>query len=313
MRIFSPILYTATFLFFLLVTPVLAAVDATHVGFVHSSIWFDREPFFSGQEVRVYTTLANSSSADFKGVVEFYDGDVAIGSAQVSLERNGGFQVLWTDWVPEEGDHSVSVKIIEATLTPVGGEPEVVSYTEEPEALIRFVDTDTDGDGVGNREDSDDDNDGIPDNVDDEPLVKSVVEESDTEENSVKENLKEKSTKVISKIGNIASSTSPKIIAAAEKTYEAIEEFRTTQSKNIDEKIKTIKHDIVKDEAEDLPDGEKKKNDPFNQLQLLAFTAAGYTLSHKIVFYITGIFIVYILLKKIFPWIYRLIRPKEDF
>jgi len=305
MRIISII----TFLFLIISAPVYGAVDATHVGFVDSSLWFDREPFFSGKEVRVYTTLANSSSADFSGVVEFYDGETVINNAQVTLERNGGFQVVWADWVPEEGDHRVGVRITEATLTPPGGEPEVVEYNAEPAVLNRFVDTDTDEDGIGNKEDDDDDNDGIPDSEDTEPLVKAVVE------NSVKENLEEKSTQLVSKIGEVASSTSPKIVAVVEKTLDVIEEFRVTQSKNIDESIKQVKQKIEEDQVgfEDAPEGEeKKKNGPFNQLQLLALTTAGYTLSHKVVFYITGIFVLYFILRRIIPWIYNLTRGNEE-
>ena len=249
MRIISII----TFLFLVASTPVYGAVDATHVGFVDSSIWFDREPFFSLEEVRVYTTLANSSSADFNGVVEFYDGEIAIGSQNVTLERKGGFQVVWVDWVPEEGNHNLSVRITEATLTPTAGEPEAVEYTDLQTSLNRFVDTDTDGDGVGNKEDNDDDNDGIPDSEDNEPLV-AFVEESTKElddevEDSVKENLEEKSTQLVSKIGEVASSTSPKIIAGVEKTIDAIEEFRTTQSRNIDDRIKQLKQKIEQDKA----------------------------------------------------------------
>ena len=318
MRLFSFL----TTLLFIMSTPAFAAVDSTHVGFVDSSLWFDHEPFFSGQEVRVYTTLANSSSADFNGVVEFYDGETTIGNAQVTLERNGGFQVLWADWVPQEGDHTVRVKIAEATLTPPGGEPEVVEYTQEPASLTRFIDTDTDGDGVGNKEDTDDDGDGIPDVDDAEPLIKKVdTSSSDVAENpelvSVKENIEDKSTETLSKIGEFASSTSPKVASAIESTIDAIEEFRETQSKNIDEKLKEVKYKIEEDKAGfenvELGEGEeKKKNDPFNQLQLLALTTAGYTLSHKIVFYIVGVFLLYLILKKVIPGIFGLLRGRGD-
>ncbi|MFC1730653.1 hypothetical protein ACFL6I_10000 [candidate division KSB1 bacterium] len=307
-----------TLLFLIISTPVFAVVDTTHVGFVDSSIWFDREPFFSGKEVRVYTTLANSSNADFKGTVEFYDGETVIGNAQVTLERNGGFQVVWTDWVPEEGNHSVSVKITEASLTPAGGESEVVEYNNVPTILDRFIDTDTDEDGIGNKEDTDDDNDGIPDIEDTEPLVK-AVEFSGDAPLSVKENLEDKSTQVISKVGEFASSTSPKIVAGVEKAIDVVEEFRVAQSKNVDEKIKQIKQKINEDQAgfENAPvtedSGNEKKNAPFNQLQLLALTTAGYTLSHKIAFYITGIFVLYFLIRKIIPWMWRLIRSKDEF
>lgn len=313
----------AILIFLIFSTPVFSAIDATHVGFVDSSVWFDREPFFSGKNVRVYTTLANSSPDDFKGVVEFYDEETVFGKTEVTLERNGGFQVVWADWVPKEGNHKVSVKIIEATLTPQGGTPKVVKYDSKSATINRFVDTDTDGDGIGNKEDNDDDNDGIPDNKDAQPLVKEVNKINNKSEGSIKKNLEEKSTQFVEKVGDIASSTSPKIIAGVKKTISVIERFRKTQSKNVNEKIKQVKQKIAEDKK-DLKkisvsgnknndrEKRKKKNRPFNQLQLLALTTAGYTLSYKIVFYITGAFILYFLIKKIVPWIYRLIRKRGD-
>lgn len=313
MRTHPIIIFLLSVLLLTASTSVHAKVDATHVGFVDSSVWFDHEPFFSGEEVRVYTTLANSSPADFKGVVEFYDGETMIGTSQVTLERNGGFQVLWTDWVPQEGTHTVQVQITEATLTPPGGKAESIVYERTPISLNRFVDTDTDGDGIGNKEDIDDDGDGIPDTEDPEPLIKK--KEEVVHDNSTKEDIEEKSTEVISKIGEFASSTSPKVISGVKNTMDAIEEFRILQSNSIARKLKEVKQKIEEDQVgfEDAPEGEgKKKNDPFNQLQLLALTTAGYTLSHKIAFYIAGMFILYVLVRKIIPFLYGMIRNRDD-
>ncbi len=311
------------FIFLMFSVSAFGAVDTTHVGFVDSSVWFDREPFFSGEQVRVYTTLANSSQDDFKGVVEFYDGETVIGSAQVSLERNGGFQVVWADWVPKEGNHKISVKITKASLTPLGGKPEVVEYSNKPVTVDRFVDTDTDGDGIGNKDDSDDDNDGIPDNKDAQPLVKLVKNSDSKSKGSIKRNLEDESTQFIEKVGEIASSTSPKIIAGVKKTINVIERFRKTQSKNVDKRIKQIKQKIAENQKNikniSILDkngkgkkDNKKKNDPFNQLQLLALTTAGYTLSYKIAFYITGAFILYFLFRKIIPRIYNFVRRRNN-
>lgn len=291
--------------------PVHAQVDPAHVGFVNSSVWFDREPFFAGETVRVYTTLANSTSADFTGTVTFFDSEAEIGSAQVTLERNGGFQTVWIDWTPEEGDHQVGVLITNATLTPQGGEPQAVSYGDTPEFIpARFIDTDTDGDRVGNREDEDDDNDGIPDENDNDPLVHFPQTVSDGEEESA-QSIEELSAKALTGIGEIASSTIPAVTAAVKSTAQAIENFRTSTSDTVEGQIALVKQRIAESQAgfEEVPEGgEPKKNDPFNQLQLLALTTAGYTLSNKVAFYLAGAIILYLLLKKVIPWIYRKVR-----
>ena len=85
-----------------------------NLGFVQGSIWYEREPFFAGQTVRMYSVLANSSEYDFSGLVVFYDNEKKIGSFSVTLSRYGGSQIVWTDWTPGSGSHSVSARIEEA-------------------------------------------------------------------------------------------------------------------------------------------------------------------------------------------------------
>ncbi|MEX0651914.1 MAG: thrombospondin type 3 repeat-containing protein [Candidatus Paceibacterota bacterium] len=295
---------------------VSASVDASHVGFVDSSIWFDREPFFAGDVVRVYTTLANSSNRDFKGVVTFYDGDASFGSSEVTLERNGGFQVLWADWTPQTGEQRIGVGITEAVLTAQDGTSETVTYQKNEKTLARFIDRDTDSDGIGDREDTDDDNDGIPDSEDAEPLVKKSNDTEGTAQGDLRGNLEDKSTEVVTKIGEIASSTTPKIIAGVEKTFTALEDFRTTQSDAIYRKLKEVQNTLVENDiavGSSSPEVEKgKKSGPFDHIQLLALTTAGYTLSHKIAFYLAGLFLLYIVCSKVIPFIYRLVRGRSD-
>lgn len=317
MKISFQKLFLAILFFLISSTPAFGAIEATYAGFADSPLWFDREPFFSGEEVRIYATLANSSFADFNAKVEFFDGEMTLGSTTIALERDGGFQVVWADWVPEEGLHIISVKITEATLTSPGGEPEEALYESEPiYTLERFVDTDTDGDGIGNLEDDDDDNDGIPDSEDSDPLVENIKEEPPP---IMGGGPIWGRSQALSVLKEIASSTSPRIIAGIENAIDVIEGFRTSQSENIKEEIKDVKQKIREDQAglEDTPeaeneDGRKKKNSPFNQLQLLALTTAGYTLDNKIAFYIAGMFVLYIILKKIIPWMWGFVRNRRD-
>ncbi|MCW9054812.1 MAG: thrombospondin type 3 repeat-containing protein [Candidatus Pacebacteria bacterium] len=293
---------------------VFAAVDTAHIGFVRSTIWFDREPFFSGETVRVYTTLANSTPADFRGVVEFYDGDTSFGTTDVSLERNGGFQTVWTDWEPTEGDHAVRVEITSGEVVGPGGKSEALVFDTEPaQTLTRFVDTDTDGDRIGNREDSDDDGDGIPDVNDAEPLVaySELMEEKLEEESTSTPKLQEAAGDLVVRVAEVASSTAPKIQSTAKKTAAVVEEFRVDQKKRVDDQIGVVKERIAEKKAISLESGESK-NAPFDQLQLLALTLAGFTFSNTIVFYLAVALLLYVLLMKSAPWIYRKFRGGEQ-
>ncbi len=301
---------------------VFAAVDTSHIGFVNSSVWFDREPFFAGDQVRVYTALTNSTPADFSGVVTFYEGENIIDTADVSLERNGGFQVLWADWEPEGGTHTIRVVITDAVIIEQGGEPQQISLSEATSyTLDRFVDADTDGDGIGNGEDSDDDNDGILDSEDTEPLVFSTPPAEESAESQKNDATATTSTSKITSLsntllegfGNIASSSIPVVTETVQHTASAVERFRESQSNVVDEQIKKVKQRINEDQAgfESIEEGESRDTSPFNQLQLLALTTAGFTLNNTIVFYIVGAAVLYFIVRKVLPWLYRIVRGRD--
>lgn len=133
-------------------------------GLIRGNIWYSDEPFFSGETVRIYSAIFNGSKHDIKGTVEFYDGQERIGSASFAVLGGGRVEEIWTDWRTTQGNHVIFAKIKEVRMREIGAEERVVSLqhmiTAEDE---RFVDLDTDGDRIGNREDPDDDNDGIPD------------------------------------------------------------------------------------------------------------------------------------------------------
>jgi hypothetical protein len=290
---------------FLLSTPVYA-LDTTHVGFVSSPLWFDREPFFAGQSVRVYTMLTNSSSADFSATVEFRDVDTVIGTSNVTLAKNGGFQVVWIDWTPNEGDHTISASVTNATLTEPGGTPQSVTYSgSSASAPKRFVDTDTDEDGIGNRDDLDDDNDGIPDAEDSEPLVVVSVKEQQA--------LLTTSKDVGTVLQTLIATTTPKIVATTQSIVSALDTFRTNQGNNILEQAGNVKKEIEEAKEFAQTSGEEVKTDPISQIKLLALTTAGYTLSNTILFYIVFAVLGYLLLRKILPWIFRKFRGKSEF
>lgn len=293
---------------FMFTTSVYAATDTPYVGFVSSPLWFDREPFFSGQSVRVYTMLTNSSSADFSATVEFHDTGTVIGTSNVTLAKNGGFQVVWVDWTPSEGDHTISASVTNATLTEPGGEPQSITYSgDSASAPKRFVDTDTDGDGIGNREDPDDDNDGILDADDPEPLTASIL--SALEEQTLIETSKD----VAGTLQDFIATSTPKIVAVAESTAKVINSFREKEGVKLAERAQEVREEIVLAKESAVAQGEKPKTDPISQIKLLALTTAGYTLSNTILFYTVFVILLYLLLRRVLPWIVRKIRGKSEF
>jgi len=115
---------------------------------------------------RIYATVHNNSSSDLSGVVKFYDESVQrfIGTDQPVSIVAGKTDDVFIDW---SGD-TLGVHIIAVRVVPW--------FTEEDDpannkgSVTIYVDRDSDGDGVVDREDVDDDNDAVPDRADAFPL-----------------------------------------------------------------------------------------------------------------------------------------------
>lgn len=135
-----------------------------NAGFLSKNIWYSKEPFFAGEDIRIYSAIFNGSGEDILGTIEFYDNNKFIGKSNFLASRGGKIIESWIDWKPNFGHHNITAKITKARIALIGGEqiPIILGYTEAMKSEV-FADIDTDNDGIGNREDEDDDNDGISD------------------------------------------------------------------------------------------------------------------------------------------------------
>lgn len=162
---FQAILFTVTVISFFFFSPVYAVNgEPLNAGFV-SGIWYSKMPFFVGDQVRVYSAIHNHSGFDLIGKVKFFNGNFLIGGSDFSVV-SGRVIEEWVDWKAVAGDHSLYVKIVDAKKSVVGKPLESVTLRFDSSGIDKqFVDFDTDGDGIGNRDDSDDDGDGVPDEI----------------------------------------------------------------------------------------------------------------------------------------------------
>lgn len=188
------------------------ALAADNAGFVQGNIWYAPDPFFAGQTVRVYSGVFNGTSNDIIGTVEFYDNGKAIGTDDFTISHGGNLREVWVDWQAPAGDHTVSAKIIRAAISKAGQPATAIQMTSsESGQNVRFIDSDTDGDGIGNRLDPDDDNDGISDEEEaaqgTNPLVKTVKAKSEpapSEAAATAARVEESVTEVAGKVTDVA-------------------------------------------------------------------------------------------------------------
>ena len=119
--IFKILIFTSVF--FQLSGLAFAVETLSNTGLVPGNVWFSKDPFYSGDKVRIYTVIFDGSEKDLRGDINFLDGN--------SLLCTNSFLVLagrpteaWCDWTVSLGDHSININIarVKASLP---GEPEI--------------------------------------------------------------------------------------------------------------------------------------------------------------------------------------------
>jgi len=162
------------FISFLLVPSVFAQDFSRDLSITDDSVQVD-ENILNGYTTRIYVRVLNNSSEDLFGVVKFYDEKESafIGTDQpVSVVSNSTDDVFM-DWDASGlGEHNIAIRLI--PWDEQGDNPDNNKIVK-----VVYVDHDTDGDGLGDKNDPDDDNDGVPDNEDTFPRDNSETEDTD--------------------------------------------------------------------------------------------------------------------------------------
>jgi hypothetical protein len=142
---------------------------AQNAGLVQG-IWYEREPVFADEEVRVFVAIQNNTGSELTGTVQFRVDDELIGEQTVTAQTGRLIEAA-ASWTPTYGTSTVTATLLETNLADENASSTPVSVAVAAATATRFVDRDTDGDGTGDQTDTDDDNDGILDEDDAEPLV----------------------------------------------------------------------------------------------------------------------------------------------
>jgi len=230
--------------------PVLAQNEPmVNAGLVANGIWYSLDPFFPGDQIRIYSAMQNQAGFDIIGKIQFWVDDKLLTQFDFSV-INGRLIEKWADWQATEGDHDISVRIIEPKKVEIGKDPVPITLKFSSIGTgKRFVDLDTDGDRIGNREDPDDDNDGVSDEeeirlgtnpLSPEPRAAVTPIPEPTEEKAISEKTKE----IIEKV-----------IKTLEEKKETLEEKKETIEKEIEEEKepKPILEELLKEIEKRVP------------------------------------------------------------
>ncbi len=129
----------------------------TDLSITATDITFSREESLPGDKVRVFARVFNSGDIDVYGFVVFLKNGKEIADPQPISVKANTYDDVFVDWLAESGTHNIQAKIIGANPKDENQVNDVASRENY------FVDSDTDGDKIGNTKDPDDDNDGLSD------------------------------------------------------------------------------------------------------------------------------------------------------
>lgn len=130
-------------IFLLIATPVFAAdLPISNAGFVQSNIWYSKDPFYTGDKIRIYTVIFNGSAYDLTGAVEFLDNGTSLGKTNFSLSGSGRAQDLWIDWKATSGSHIITARLVNVIADGPNGKQAVSLPSAETGKSERAVDVD---------------------------------------------------------------------------------------------------------------------------------------------------------------------------
>ncbi len=302
------------FLFIGLLSPIYIFAQEKQLpnaGFVSQNIWYSKKNFFAGDSVIIHAVITSDGEYDFLGTVKFYDNKKLLGSTDFSIKKGVYVEDTKIKWIATFGDHNINALISNSRILVNGKYVSIVVSNDKSIANKYFVDMDTDGDKIGNKEDTDDDGDGISDKEElkngTDPLKKEIKNVNATNNRDVK--VSETSdvsdgvsfSSVARKVGDVAKdSVLPMASQVAQKVFAVTEIARNTQEKFADKKIIKVRENIAK-EKEKEKRGDKKKGasarTPFNYASLLALTFLSYTSKYSVLYYgLIGIAILYFII-----------------
>ncbi len=117
-----------------------------------------------GETVKLYAFIDNLGTVDVEATAICKVGDSLVNAKPLSARANGATEEVWFTWTPlSPGTYTISLNI------PLDGGISDPNPADNYAEIQFTVDTDADGDGIGDTDDPDDDNDGVPDNEDDYP------------------------------------------------------------------------------------------------------------------------------------------------
>jgi len=282
---FINILILLTVLF----TPFYITFAQTSAGFIPGNIWYSKDPFVEGDNIKIYTLIYNPDARQFSGTVFFFDKTTFLGSKDFSVEGKG-LKDVSVDWKVTAGDHLIFGQIQNAKFLESNGISEKVTLveiktSESNRNVPKTLTADTSNTSQGASTDS---NSNVISNAGNliSQNTPSIV--SDTISN-----ISKVATSTISGVENIRNN----IGTTTEKQKEKISaEIKNLNSDKISATTKTKKTDSIKTTTpSDTKTEQSTIEKPFKYTQLFALSLFSVIFNNKYIFYGLIVLIIFLL------------------
>lgn len=148
----------------MLATHPVFAVSSADVSLNGDDLLFRPPHTIVNQSNQIYIMVTNKGSSDVEGIVRVFDDGILIGEKPYSVKAASVRDEVWVAWTPKTiGNHAMKIEAVNDASTPD------TTPADNIITVSRFVDQDTDHDGIPDVSDPDDDNDGVSDAQDEFP------------------------------------------------------------------------------------------------------------------------------------------------
>ncbi|MEK7192681.1 MAG: hypothetical protein AAB682_00915 [Patescibacteria group bacterium] len=291
--------FACVVMFTVWVPNVVFAETYSGAGFPSVNIWYSKEPFFAGSPVRVYSSVFNSGSFDLSGTVTFFVDNKVIGLSNFYIAGGGRLQDTWADWTPVKGNHSIQSKITNAVIHPVGQPTRIVELISSTSGVEKkFVDSDSDNDGIGDLTDKEPAGTTVAENNQSSAVSSNVADGKLAENSGI---IKSVENAVISGVESfpVGTSTQYLIKKGVNGVAGASVSFDNKVSNariGVEKKIEDLK--LQSEKYFEAKKAESSLFTPLSMLSSAALAGAGFVMSKNIYIYVLVALLLFYLVKK---------------
>jgi hypothetical protein len=118
------------FLIFLLIPAGKILAQTTNAGFVPSNIWYSKDPFVEGDNIKIYTLIFNPDTRKFTGTVDFFDNSTLLGKKDFSIVGTSTKDIS-INWTVTAGNHQIFGQIENAKFITASGASVTANLTDK--------------------------------------------------------------------------------------------------------------------------------------------------------------------------------------